>query len=327
MLKMNLLFNLSGEHPLLPKAEIFATLEGEDIAYTISSENIQERIIIMEVETENPEFINRLAMTKKVGEFIGTSKNFEEIAQKIQKKLINGSFAIGNGSQSIRENLGKEIWKLGYGVDLLNPKSSILCFKDGKIGYDIAIETPLKRDFNERRPHKRPCFHPTSIDPKIARVLVNLARIKKGDTILDPFCGTGGILIEAALIGMITLGCDISEEMVEGCIKNMRNYNLDCKIIKCDAMNIDRIDDELDAIITDPPYGRSSYITDKNKERFYSEFITSAAKKLNTGKHLILTMSDSIKLDLNKEEFKQIEEYTIYVHKSLTRRIHVLKRI
>jgi hypothetical protein len=42
-----------------------------------------------------------------------------------------------------------------------------------------------------------------------------------GEWILDPFCGTGGTLIEAALIGCREAGTDADLEMIAGSRKNL----------------------------------------------------------------------------------------------------------
>ncbi len=323
---MDILFSLSGEHPELPRAEVIATIEGENLKYSISHEDRKNRTIILNVETTNPMFVKRLALTKKVGEFVCASENLEKIAQDLHTKLDNITFAIKTGTQQLRESLGHEIWKLGYGVDLLNPNSQILCFEDELRGYNIAIQTPVERTFNERKPHMRPYFHPTTIDPKIARVLVNLSRTRGGQTILDPFCGTGGILIEAGLMDMNILGGDISETMVKGCKKNLGSYALGGDIQKCDALELKTTFKKVDAIVTDPPYGRSSYVTEKNLEEFYAQFMSQAAKVLDTGKYMVMVMPHTIEANPEKNGFEMIESYSLYVHKSLTRRIIVLKR-
>jgi len=320
---MKLLFNLSGEHPELPKAEIFAVLEGEGIAYKIYSENEENRILILDVDIQNPLFIKRLAMTKRAGDFIGISKDLTELAQKLYDRMSNGTFAVESESQTIREKLGEEIWKHGFNVDLLTPDARVLCFRDNNHCYNIAIETPLERDFAERKPQNRPYFHPTSIDPKIARVLVNLARIGKNDRLLDPFCGTGGILIEAGLMGMKLFGYDIDERMVEGCIENLKYCGLSGEIREGDALKLTP-EEKVDAIVTDPPYGRSSFMTERNIEKFYEDFLTSASKVLDSGKYLVMILPDSS--DLKTDKFEVKENYSLYVHKSLTRKIFVLRR-
>ena len=56
------------------------------------------------------------------------------------------------------------------------------------------------------------------LPPKLARMMVNMGtgRLESEDiTLLDPFCGTGVILQEAALLGCDVYGSDLSEKMVE----------------------------------------------------------------------------------------------------------------
>ena len=65
------------------------------------------------------------------------------------------------------------------------------------------------------------------LPPKLAQIIINLARVQPGakpfvsDTgqdnvprLLDPFCGTGVILQEAALMGYAVYGTDLSEKMI-----------------------------------------------------------------------------------------------------------------
>lgn len=53
------------------------------------------------------------------------------------------------------------------------------------------------------------------LSPKLAQTIINLANPMSGDTILDPFCGTGVILQEALLMGFNVLGTDIESRMIE----------------------------------------------------------------------------------------------------------------
>jgi len=72
------------------------------------------------------------------------------------------------------------------------------------------------------------------LPPKLAQILVNLAigpidlqdpacgpGENKGKTVLDPFCGTGVVLQEAALMGYDGYGSDLEERMVEYSRVNM----------------------------------------------------------------------------------------------------------
>ena len=65
---MKLLFELSGEHPDLPRTELHSVLESEGISYKIVYE--RDRVIVIDAETKNSGFVSRLAMTLKAGMFL-----------------------------------------------------------------------------------------------------------------------------------------------------------------------------------------------------------------------------------------------------------------
>lgn len=52
------------------------------------------------------------------------------------------------------------------------------------------------------------------LPPKLAQIMINLAHPAPGSRILDPFCGTGVVLQEAALLGYSVYGTDLSEKMI-----------------------------------------------------------------------------------------------------------------
>ncbi|GAF89568.1 unnamed protein product, partial [marine sediment metagenome] len=184
------------------------------------------------------------------------------------------TFAVRSTSSVEKRLGGKIVKKTNLTVNLEEPEIEILCFQI-RSNYYVGIKLPLKRDFEKRKPQFRPYFSPTSMHPKIARLLVNLARVKPGDTLLDPFCGTGGILIEAAMMEMKVKGIDWDERAVEGCQENLHFYHLTGKIRQGDALKL-KLREEVDAIVTDPPYGRSSLLTEKNLEKLYENFLLSA---------------------------------------------------
>ncbi|NTW61599.1 hypothetical protein HGB24_02850 [Candidatus Saccharibacteria bacterium] len=69
---------------------------------------------------------------------------------------------------------------------------------------------------DQKRP-KRDAFV-GMLPPKLAQIMVNLARPQSDDfngVVLDPFCGTGVILQEAALLGYPVYGTDLSEKMID----------------------------------------------------------------------------------------------------------------
>ncbi|MBR1874912.1 methyltransferase domain-containing protein [Candidatus Saccharibacteria bacterium] len=76
------------------------------------------------------------------------------------------------------------------------------------------------------------------LPPKLAQILVNLlGPLPKDSRILDPFCGTGVLLQEAALDGFSVYGTDLSDRMVEYSEKNLNwlKKNHDIKDFKVEV--------------------------------------------------------------------------------------------
>jgi len=345
---MNLLFYLSGEHPTLPKSELVGVLEGEGIDYMLEYE--KDRLLILNADVEEIGFLRRLAMTRSVSKFIAihagallpsvsdlrsaTGDDLEEVASQVHaggKISEFKTFAVrckcldDNDSMAVEKELGGRIKELsGLGVDLTAPDVTVQCFSDNEYFVGIKIDVPGE-NFEGRKPQHRPYFHPTSMHPKIARVLVNLARVKAGDRILDPFCGTGGILIEAGLIGVKVIGLDIDGRMVSGAKKNLGFYGISGDVRAGNALEIYKKFQQMDAVVTDLPYGRSSFIPDPDLKRFCSKFIVSAYNALKKEGYLILVLPTEHKPDFS--EFIAVERHDLYIHKTLTRRIRVLRKV
>lgn len=73
------------------------------------------------------------------------------------------------------------------------------------------IDDYARRDFG--RP-KRDAFV-GMLPPKLAQIMLNMAGAQPGERILDPFCGTGVVLQEAALMGCVVYGTDLQQRMVD----------------------------------------------------------------------------------------------------------------
>ncbi len=80
------------------------------------------------------------------------------------------------------------------------------------------VDSYSKRDFE--RP-KRDAFV-GMLPPKLAQIMINLAKPQPEAIILDPFCGTGVVLMEAALQGYAVAGSDLSQKMIDFTNENLR---------------------------------------------------------------------------------------------------------
>ena len=323
---MKLLFELSGEHPDLPRTELHSVLESEGISYKIVYE--RDRVIVIDAETKNSGFVSRLAMTLKAGMFPVISNNVLGAASLLSEAIPKlRTLVVRSKSHTLEEELGEKFYERGYVIDLDEADVKVIAYRASGGGCIAAINIPMKRDYNKRRPQHRPYFHPTSMHPKLARTLVNLSRAKKGSTVIDPFCGTGGILIEAGLMGMNLRGSDIDSRMVAGCKKNLESYSLFGEITKANALDISSQYTGLDAIVTDPPYARCSYVSEGRADLggFYETFLTSARKALKP--EGILVMMIPRQYQVRFTGYDLLSEHYIRVHKSLTRRIVVLQKL
>lgn len=79
------------------------------------------------------------------------------------------------------------------------------------------VDDYARRDYG--RP-KRDAFV-GMLPPKLAQIMLNLAQVQPGQRILDPFCGTGVVLQEAALAGCKVYGTDIAARMIDYSRENL----------------------------------------------------------------------------------------------------------
>lgn len=309
---MTYLYRLAGENLELAEAELKGFLRSQDI-----NENPERYERIAETE-KHPDMLKRLALTHEV------SKKRAEIDLKKLENIdlelaVEGNFAVkckvieGEADpQEIERKIGEKLENSENSVNLEDPDTEILAYVlDESILIGELVQDINRGLFQKRSNEKRPFSSPVSLDPVLARVLVNLAEIPTGKAVLDPFCGTGGILIEAGLCGILPLGTDTKEEMVNGARKNLEEYGIiNHKIKQEDAENsLKSFDYEPSTIITDLPYGKASKIEGEIKQKFLNLIEDFEGK--------IVFMYDEPRLGEMEANFE------IYVHKNLTRYIFV----
>lgn len=62
----------------------------------------------------------------------------------------------------------------------------------------------------------RPILGPTSLDHELAFIMKAMAGVRGGDLVVDPFCGTGSLLVAAADAGAICFGSDLDGRVLRG---------------------------------------------------------------------------------------------------------------
>jgi len=193
-------------------------------------------------------------------------------------------------------------------VDLTSPEVTYTMFGD-TLTEDVWENN---EDFESRKSHRQPAPHPTAMHPKLARAMVNLSR---SQDILDPFCGSGGILIEAALMGVKAKGVDIDKDMIERARKNLEHFGVEADLDVGDA----RESLEAEAIVTDLPYGRNSKADDLRK--LYSTFLANA--KAQT---VVVAFPSTVDATtISQEHWRIVDTFTWTLHRSLSKNIYILE--
>ncbi|MBC7081295.1 MAG: methyltransferase domain-containing protein [Thermoplasmatales archaeon] len=314
---MKILIELSKEYPTLPLSEAKACMGVCGIDY---KEIYHNSILIAEVNKDDfDEYSNRVALTFSVNEIIS-----EDLENFIEKLNIQGSFKIEGGNYEIRRKLGEIIKsKKNLIVDLERPDNLLKIFSGKKEYFCREIKKIDRKQFEMRKPNNRPFHPPVSMHPKIARALVNLTQVRRGQTLLDPFCGSGGLLIEACLIGVKSIGVDIKKKMVEGCRENMNYYGIE----NYEVFNMDMrdLDIKVDAVATDFPYGRSSHISDE-MSKLYKDAIEKINDFLRKGRKVVIGLPSLEYRGICKNYFNIEEIHCFRAHRSLTRFFYVLSK-
>ena len=152
--------------------------------------------------------------------------------------------------------------------------------------------------------------------------MINLANCSDGDSIIDPFCGTGGMLIEASDMGINSFGIDIMKKMVDYSIGNLEHFGLQSKVIEGDIVDINNY--KFNAIVTDPPYGISTTTLGEGIEKLMTRCLELFAKKLESKQRLVMAVSNPKLIQNNN--YTIIHQFEWYIHKSLTRHILVMEK-
>ncbi len=324
-----LVFELSGPYYDLARGEIIGILEGHGYEYRVS--DTQKGLFHVETDTKPWSVGEKLGLTHRVLYHLVTTEKEELIEGKTGIILPPGSAAVITRriagrkvhTMDINKGLGDEI-SGNNPIDLDNPEHSIIVLvSDGCVVGRLAYTIDKKR-LASRLVKNRPYFSPVSLEPRFARALVNLARPAREMTIHDPFCGTGGILLEAADMGYTVSGGDNDRRMVEGCRRNLRSFGFRVEVSEGDVS--DNIPDDIDRIVTDPPYGRSSSSRGEDIDAIYRRLLECAGEKLKVKGYMSVIFPKKKYYRLGGEYLTPVEIYRTRVHSSLERYFCIFRR-
>ena len=341
-----LFFLLSGEHPTLPFSELKSILDAEERKYEIRERLTQ--VLRLESSINSVKSVTHRSAMTRVGclELFSCNAVLAEILENMYSATLDGFLEEGDNfavrvrrvkasaphlvGVELERNLGELILRKfkSSRVNLSSPQKTFFgVLTDNRFVLGLKIAEISPKPFVERRPRKRPFFHPTAMPAKLARCMVNLAQPKRGDLVLDPFCGTASILVEAGLIGCHVAGFDVQSRMVKGSLQNLTHYGVEPEgMAVADARHLPTA--EVDCIVTDPPYGRSATTLGWNTQRLVEEFLSRINKMLPRSRRICMASPKSIGIGKIGRDcgLKHVESHFVHVHRSLTREMAVFER-
>jgi len=304
-----------------------------------------DHIIFFSYNGDESKF-SRLAFTHRIARICETfplDKVPNQLAQQINTPSYRVEFF--NSSLEIDQETANKVYRIAFSsiadphVSLKNPATVFCCFIDfANIQKTVYIAQQVwQNDFayEQRKSHLRAHSHAAVMPPKLVRVMINLTGISGNATatesILDPFCGTGGVLIEAMHCGIHAVGSDISAQMIAGAKENCKNEIAARPQFReyCDPTSYiikecaTKIAIHADAIVTDVPYGKNTKKLE-NKNLYYDFLVHVAKNKLT--KRIVICMphyAHGAKI-IEKTPWRTLASFSLRVHNSLTRELFVL---
>jgi len=203
---------------------------------------------------------------KDVEKFRVTSQRFGEHGfTSIDMQRIAGEVFL----EKYKKKVDLENYDLNIRFDLVG--------RFGYVGLQLTDESLYKR-------YEKAFNHTAAIKSTIAYGMIVLSSVKPGEAMLDPMCGSGTIVLEAASLfkdKVRIMAGDIDEKCVKGTMENARLNGLEkyIEVKKMDATKLEEHVSSVDKIITNPPYGVR--MEKRNLREFYRKFLISSSKVLN----------------------------------------------
>jgi len=316
-------FYLLGKLSDLARWEVISLAQRRGERYRV----VSSRFVL--VQSNDVNFYSRLAYTRVYGRVWFSTKKIADVGRLARESGLQG-YVLRNQPFAIRSNVSSLLdrrvgWYIDGSVDLRSPRTTVFVVRATGRYYFLAPAREVSASsFSDRDVKNRPFPHPTSLNAREARLIVNLSGVLPGELFLDPFCGVGGILIEAAKVGARVYGIDITEDAVLGALTNLRHYGLSGEVIRGDARDIPL--QGLDAVATDVPYGRSSRVLTRNLHSLYLDALESVYSSMKGERRCVVVADRNLSSLLDRVGFYVDHVGTWYVHGGLTRRVHICRK-
>jgi tRNA (guanine6-N2)-methyltransferase len=145
---------------------------------------------------------------------------------------------------------------------------------------------------------------PASTTPVVAALLLQLAKPRQGDVVLDPCCGAGTLLVEAAETGLELrlIGSDLSQSALAAAARNRAALFPSGVLLRADASALPIRTGSVNRIVANLPFGKRVGSHAANV-RLYPAFLAEFNRVLTTDGRAVLLTED-------KNLFRQSVERT-----------------
>ena len=291
----------------------------------------EDGLLVAETTADPAAIEARVAFSRRVGVLLPEGELDDEHVSLLRsgtyRVRVYGEGDGGEGEEAIISSIAE---KVEGKVSLKDPDREVSAYVGrggGKTYFAITMPRSMRQGWVTRRPRSRAFFHPSAIFPKLSRALVNLSGVQPGETFMDPFCGTGSLLIEASIVGAEPVGVDLARKMVRGARRNSIKYGQPwLGIVRADARRLPIR--QVAAVATDIPYGRASSAGGLASGDILRWLIEGAPKILPEGGKLVVMHPKSLEVGPIVKEVDGLrveQEHEIYIHRTLTRAITVLR--
>lgn len=320
---MRLWIELSGEHPTLPRAEALAALEAEGVQPREVSAS--PRVLTLDASGPVLRAVARLGLAHVVcEEFVRGS--FEDLRSFARAFDLGGrsfrtrvrGFGVDVDRPAVEGPLGADFGRTGR-VDLSAPAVDFRVLVGTEFALGRVIHRVDRSGLEARKVTNRSFRLPISLHPKLARALVNLSRVPIGGLVADPFCGTGGIVLEASRIGVRAVGADLRRTMAVGARRSLRELGAEAAFVVADAGRAPWRPASLDGIATDPPYGRAASTRGEPPMDLYERAFGAFDEALPHGRHVAVVLPNDEAVERGQARWELLERHALRVHRSLVR--------
>ncbi|XP_069811665.1 THUMP domain-containing protein 2 isoform X2 [Dendropsophus ebraccatus] len=217
-------------------------------------------------------------------------------------------------AQDVGRIIGASLSKqFGWKPDLRKPLLEVFVHLNDMysvVGFPILRQPLANRDY----------IQSTGLRATTAWAMASLAEICTANYILDPMCGVGAILLEAAMEWphATFLGIDNSESQLKHALDNVKKAGVKDSVafLKGSVLDLPVLSESMDAVISDVPFGKK-FTCSKDMKELLPDIIRQMERVLRIGGVLVLLLSQKLHYHLKTNfRFKSNEDENLQIRVS-----------